>query len=65
MPKSKISEGLIKVGFRPEELKDLDRICNAAIGFAEERGLADLEDKAELWKKNFKTILNNFKKGRS
>jgi len=62
MPKSKISEGLIKVGFRAEELKDLDRICNAAIGFAEERGLGDLEDKAALWKKNFKTILNNYKK---
>lgn len=56
MSKSEISKGLIKIGFRREELDDLSRICNAAIGFAEERGLGDLEDKAELWKKNFKTI---------
>jgi hypothetical protein len=62
MPKTKISEGLIKVGFMEEELKDLTRICNAAIGFAEERGLGDLEDKTELWKKNFKTILKTHKK---
>jgi hypothetical protein len=59
MPKTKISAGLIKVGFMKEELKDLTRICNAAIGFAEERGLGDL---AELWKKNFKTILKTHKK---
>ena len=62
MAKSKISKGLIQIGFRPEELNDLSRICNAAIGFAEERGLGDLEDMAELWKKNFKTVLVTHKK---
>ena len=56
MKKNKISKGLIKIGFKPEELNDLIRICDAAIGFAEERGIGDLEDKAEIWKKNFKTI---------
>ena len=61
-PITKISAGLIKIGFREEELKDLQRICNAAIGFAEERGLGDLEDKAEVWKRNFKTILRTHKK---
>lgn len=63
MPKSKISKGLIKVGFLPEELADLDRICNAAIGFSEGRGLGDLEDKAKLWKRNFKTVLKTHKEG--
>lgn len=62
MPKTKISKGLIKIGFIKKELEDLTRICNAAIGFAEERGLGDLEDMAELWKKNFKTILEVNKK---
>lgn len=59
-----ISKGLIKIGFRKEELKDLTRICNAAIGFSEERGLGNLEDLAELWKKNIKTILKTHKKER-
>ena len=62
MGKIKISKGLIKIGFRPEEFDDLIRICNAAIGFAEERGLDELEDKADLWKRNFKTIRDNARK---
>ncbi len=62
MPKSKISNKLIKVGFTPTQLKDLARICNAAIGFAEERGLGDLEDLAETWKKSFKKLLTIHKK---
>jgi len=62
MPKSKISKGLIKIGFKIQELKDMDRICNAAIGFSEERGLGDLEDLATLWRKNFKTVLRTHKK---
>ena len=62
MPKCKISKDLIKIGFRKEELNDFDRIFRAAIGFAEERGLGDLEDLAELWRKNFKTILRVHKK---
>lgn len=56
MNKSEISKGLIKIGFRPEELDDLSRICRAAMGFAEERGLGDLEDMAKTWEKNFKII---------
>lgn len=68
MRKMKISKGLIKIGVRPEELDDLVRICRAAIGFAEERGIGDLEDKAETWKRNFKLILDthtkNLKKGK-
>lgn len=62
MPKTKISKKLIKVGFTPTQLKDLTRICNAAIGFAEERGLGDLEDLAETWKKSFKKLLAIHKK---
>lgn len=56
MNKNKINKGLIKIGFRPEELDDLGRICDAAVGFSEERGLGDLEDKAKIWKKNFKLM---------
>lgn len=63
-PKSKISKGLIKIGFMESELKDLDRICRAALGFSEERGLGDLEDLANLWRRNFKTILRTHKKER-
>lgn len=62
MPKAKINKELIKVGFTPTQLKDLTRICNAAIGFAEERGLGDLEDLAKTWKKSFKIVLDEHKK---
>lgn len=58
MPKTKISKKLIKVGFTPTQLKELIRICNAAMGFAEERGLGDLEDMAETWKESFKIVLD-------
>ncbi len=62
MPKTKISAGLIKIGFMESELKDFDRIFRAALGFSEERGLGDLEYLANLWRKNFKTILKTHKK---
>lgn len=64
MSKSKISKGLIKVGFRPEELKDLVRICRATVECAKGLGLGDLEDKAELWEKNFKVILKTNKEAK-
>lgn len=58
MGKDKISKGLIRIGFRREEFKDLIRICRMAARFAEEQGLGDLEDKAETWKRNFETMLS-------
>lgn len=62
--KTEISKGLIKIGFRPEELDDLVRICQAAAGFAEERGVGELEDKAETWMKNFKLFKRTKKERR-
>ncbi len=62
MPKCKKSKELIKIGVSPAQLGDLIRICNAAMGFAEERGLGDLEDMAESWKKGFKIVLKTHKK---
>ena len=61
-PKNKKSKELIKLGISPAQLKELIRICNAAVGFAEERGLGDLEDMAESWKKGFKIVLKTHKK---
>ena len=60
----KISKDLIKVGFRPEELDGLVRICEAAAGFAEERGVRELEKIAETWRDNFKSIIKTSKKRR-
>lgn len=62
MPKCKKSKELIKIGVSPAQLGDLIRICNAAMGFAEERGLGDLEDMAETWKKSFEIVLKTHKK---
>jgi len=59
-----ISKGLIKIGFRPEEFEDLARIFDAAVGFAEERGIGDLEDKAKTWKRNFETVLKTHKENK-
>lgn len=52
--KTKISKGLIKIGFRPEELDDMVRICNAAKEFYEERSSKESYEKAEIWERNFK-----------
>ena len=52
--KTKISKGLIKIGFSPEELDGLIEICEAAAGFAEETGSVELHKKAETWERNFK-----------
>ena len=62
--KTEISKSLIKIGFRPEELDDLSRICEAAARFYEERGIAECEKMAETWRDNFKLIIKTSKKRR-
>ena len=62
MPKCKKSKDLIKIGVSPAQLKDLIGICHAAVGFAEERGLGDLEDMAETWKESFEILVATHKK---
>ena len=64
MAKTKISKGLIKVGFRTEELDDLVKICDSAMGFYEERGSRESWEKAKTWRDNFKSIIKTSKKRR-